>query len=335
MPHEALLYEKLDDKKVQCHLCAHACTIRPDAFGVCGVRQNRDGVLYTLVYGDVIASHVDPIEKKPLYHFFPGSTSYSIATIGCNFKCSFCQNWQISQVSKKGAALAGYPMKPAEIVQEAKQSGCTSISYTYTEPTVFFEYAYDTAQIAKKEGLYNNFVTNGYMTKKALDTIRPYLDACNVDLKSFKDSFYVSFCKAHLAPVLESIVYMKKIGIWVEVTTLVIPGQNDSDEELTNIAEFIAGISNDIPWHVSRFRPEYTYNDSHPTPLGTLRKAKKIGTNAGLRYVYLGNVLEGNNTYCSQCDSLLIERAGFGISKYYLKNNACSQCNTPLEGTFS
>ncbi len=334
MPHEAMLYEKLNENKARCNLCAHRCTLSPDMFGVCGVRQNLDGTLYTLVYGDVIASHVDPIEKKPLYHFFPGSAAYSIATVGCNFKCSFCQNWQISQVGKKGASIAGYPMEPKEIVSEAKRNGCKSISYTYTEPTIFFEYAYDTAKEAKKAGLVNSFVTNGFMTKEALDTIRPYLDACNVDLKSFQDKFYVSLCKGHVGPVLESIAYMKRLGIWVEVTTLVIPGENDSDEELANIAEFIAGISIDIPWHISRFRPEYTYNNSYPTPLETLRRAKKIGEKAGLSYIYLGNVLEGNNTHCSNCNALLIERAGFGVTKNYLHENACPKCNTPLDGIF-
>ncbi|MBU1863181.1 MAG: AmmeMemoRadiSam system radical SAM enzyme [Candidatus Omnitrophica bacterium] len=329
-----MLYEKLKDGKVTCNLCAHLCTIPQGQFGMCGVRTNKEGTLYSLVYGSVIASHVDPIEKKPFYHFFPGSTAYSIATVGCNFKCSFCQNWQISQVGKRGAAIDGYAMTPEQIVEDALQTGCKNISYTYTEPTIFFEYAYDTARVAKEKGLYNTFVTNGYMTADALTVIKPYLDGANVDLKSFREDFYVSLCKGHLKPVLESIEHMKKEGIWVEVTTLLIPGQNDSVEELTQIAEFIASVGTDIPWHISRFRPEYTYTDSVPTPLASLRKAKEIGEAAGLRYVYMGNVLEDANTVCCSCNNVLIERTGFSITHYTLKENTCSLCGTVVDGVF-
>ena len=333
---EALLYEKLDDKKVHCFLCSHHCNILPDKFGVCGVRQNKDGRLYTHVYGEVIASHVDPIEKKPLYHFLPGSNSYSIATAGCNLKCDFCQNWQISQVSKKnGSGITGYELAPEQIVKEAKKNGCKSISYTYTEPTIFFEYAYDTARLAKKNGIYNNFVTNGYMTKEALETIRPYLDACNVDLKSFNDGFYKKMCKGCLEPVLDSIKTMKELGIWVEITTLIVPGQNDSDKELKDIAGFIANLSPEIPWHISRFHPDYKYLNSMPTPIETLRKAKKIGEEAGLRYIYLGNTIEGNNTYCYNCKSLLIERAIFDVVSYNIKDNRCPKCSIIIDGKFS
>ena len=334
MIREALLYEKLDDKKVHCFLCSHHCNILPDKFGVCNVRQNKDGKLYTHVYGKVIASHIDPIEKKPLYHFLPGSDSYSIATAGCNLKCDFCQNWQISQASKENDSVAGYELTPEQIVKEAKKNGCKSISYTYTEPTIFFEYAYDTARLAKENGIYNNFVTNGYMTQKALEAIRPYLDACNVDLKSFNDEFYKKMCKAHLEPVLDSIKTMKKLGIWVEITTLIVPGQNDSDKELKDIAGFIVNLGPEIPWHISRFHPDYKYLNSEPTPIETLRKAKKIGEEAGLRYIYLGNVIEGNNTYCYNCNSLLIERAIFDVVSYNIKDNRCPKCSTIIDGTF-
>jgi len=289
---EAMLYEKLDGGNVRCNLCAHQCKIAPDKFGICGVRKNQDGKLYTHVYGDVIASHVDPIEKKPLYHFLPGSFSYSIATVGCNFKCSFCQNWKISQASKRDKDVSGYELKPEEVVREAKKNNCKSISYTYTEPTIFFEYAHDTARLAKKAGLSNIFVTNGYMTEEALEVIKPYLDACNVDLKSFREDFYRDMCQAHLGPVLNSIKTMKKLGIWVEITTLVVTGKNDSDEEFKDIAEFIAGVDPAIPWHISRFHPDFKYLEAGSTLIERLKRAREIGKKAGLQHIHLGNVIE-------------------------------------------
>ena len=331
---EAMLYERLDGQKVQCSLCAHCCRIAPANFGICGVRENKDGKLCTHVYGKVIASHVDPIEKKPLYHFLPGSDSYSIATVGCNFKCLFCQNWQISQAGKKGEDNPGYELSPEEVVKNAKKNNCRSISYTYTEPTIFFEYAYECARLAREEGLYNNFVTNGYMTENSLETIRPYLDACNVDLKSFSEDFYKRMCQARLEPVLHSIKIMKKLGIWVEVTTLIMPGQNDSDGELKQIAEFIASVGPQIPWHISRFHPDYKYLDSMPTPTETLKRARCIGKEAGLRYIYLGNVLEGNDTYCYNCKELLIKRTIFEVDKNNLDNGKCPKCRTFIDGKF-
>jgi pyruvate formate lyase activating enzyme len=249
---EARLWKKLDNQMVHCYLCAHECKILESKFGVCGVRQNVQGVLYTMVYADVIAANIDPIEKKPLYHFLPGSRSYSIATIGCNFKCGFCQNWQISQASaKEDYGHARREVLPRQVVEEAVKNNCRSISYTYTEPTIFFEFAFDTAQLAEEAGLYNVFVTNGYMTRQALETIQPYLTAANVDLKSFSDASYKKNCQARLQPVLDTISSMKSLGVWVEVTTLVIPGENDSDNELKHIAEFLAGVDCMIPWHIS------------------------------------------------------------------------------------
>ncbi len=336
MKKEAMLYERIENKRVHCYLCAHECKIADSKLGVCGVRQNIDGSLYTLVYAQAIAANIDPIEKKPLYHFLPGSSSYSIATIGCNFKCGFCQNWQISQVSmKNGAIVSGRELKPEQVVEEARRHGCASISYTYTEPTIFFEYAYDTARLAKAAGLYNVFVTNGFMTKPALNTIRPYLDAANVDLKSFSDDFYKSNCKGRLQPVLDSIAYMKELAIWVEVTTLVIPGENDSDEELEEIAGFIASLDQGIPWHISRFRPDYEFSDRAATPLETLRKAKGIGRKQGLRYVYLGNVFEDNDAYCYNCNALLVKRTYMGTEKLNLKNGRCPSCGTQIDGVWS
>ena len=288
-----------------------------------------------MAYGRLIAANIDPIEKKPLYHFLPGSISYSIATIGCNFKCGFCQNWQISQASiKEGESAPGREAMPEQIVEAAKKSNCQSISYTYTEPTIYFEYAYDTARLARQAGLSNVFVTNGYMTRQALETIKPYLDAANVDLKSFRDESYKNMCKARLQPVLDTIAAMKELGIWVEVTTLVIPGENDSDEELGQIAAFLAGIDGDIPWHISQFHPDYQFDDHGVTPMETLRKARDIGRRAGLRYVYLGNVREGTNTNCPRCRELIVERRYMGLNKLNLNNGRCPICGTTISGVW-
>ncbi len=294
MMQEAMFYNKAKGKEAQCYLCAHNCKIALGQFGFCGVRQNIQGVLNTLVYAQVIAANVDPIEKKPLYHFLPGSMSFSIATVGCNFRCGFCQNWQISQVSGQDNAREVYKLMPERIVEEAKKNHCQSISYTYTEPTIFFEYAYDIAKVAKQAGLKNIFVTNGYMSREALETISPYLDAANIDLKSFREKFYVENCKGHLQPVLDSIKLAKKLGVWIEITTLIIPGYNDSVSELSDIAGFIASVGKDIPWHISRFHPDYHFLNQKLTPIETLKKAEDLGKKAGLDHVYLGNVKDVN-----------------------------------------
>lgn len=333
---EALLYEKLGDNLVHCYLCAHHCRITDQKFGFCGVRQNLNGILYTHAYAEVIAAHVDPIEKKPLYHFLPGSKSFSIATIGCNLHCEFCQNWEISQVSfRDGAQLGQEEFSPEEIVEEAIRNGCKSISYTYTEPTIFFEYAYETARLAKEKDLCNIFVTNGYMTKEALEMIKPYLDAANVDLKFFKDSSYKKVCSGSLTPVLDTIKLMKELKIWVEITTLVVPGENDSDEELSGIAKFIAGVDKNIPWHVSRFHPDYKLTHSHPTPETTLEKAQGLGYKAGLKFIYAGNVYGwGNDTICPECKKLLIKREAFNIFDYNISENRCIYCSAQIPGRF-
>jgi len=333
---EARLWEKLDHQKVHCYLCAHECKISESKFGVCGVRQNVQGVLYTMVYADVIAANIDPIEKKPLYHFLPGSRSYSIATIGCNFKCGFCQNWQISQASaNEGYGNSRREILPRQIVEAAIKNHCRSISYTYTEPTIFFEFAYDTALLAREAGLYNVFVTNGYMTRQALETIRPYLTAVNVDLKSFSDASYKKNCKARLQPVLDTISAMKQQGVWVEVTTLVIPGENDSDSEFKQIAEFIAGVDLMIPWHISRFHPDYEFTDHKATPLETLRRAREIGQQAGLYNIYLGNVPDGADTFCYQCHNPVIERRYMELNKQLLQNGHCPHCGAEIAGIWS
>ena len=337
---EAVLYEKQAGDQTACRVCSHFCKLDPGQYGICGVRQNKEGVLYTLVYGDLIAVHVDPIEKKPLYHFLPASLSLSVATIGCNFKCSFCQNWQISQASKKEKgsrikSLSGQHVDPREVVEAAVNQGCRSISYTYTEPTVFFEYALDTSKLAKENGLANVFVTNGYMSQDTLETINPYLDACNVDLKSFRDEFYKDICKASLQPVLESIQRMKELDIWVEVTTLIVPGLNDSSAELKDIAEFISGVDPEIPWHISRFHPDFQYAESGATPVATLRSAFDIGKEAGLSHIYIGNVLGmAEDTICSRCGEMLIKRSGFSVSESRIKDGNCPSCGAVVSGRY-
>ncbi len=336
MRKEALLYEKLDDKMVRCYLCAHQCKIADSKFGFCGGRQNIDTTLYTHVYGQVIAANVDPIEKKPLYHFLPGSTSFSIATIGCNFHCSFCQNWEISQSNiRNGFDSYAREFSSQEVVDTALKNKCKSISYTYTEPTIFFEYALDCARLAKEKGLSNNFVTNGYMTAQALQMIKPYLDAANVDLKFFREESYRKICSGSLKPVLESIELMRKLDIWVEITTLVVPGANDSQEELNDIARYIAGVDKNIPWHISRFYPNYKFTDQQPTPERTLKIAQDLGNQAGLSYVYVGNVYGwGNDTYCHNCKKLLIKREGFSVLKNNIKQGKCVYCDLLIPGVF-
>jgi pyruvate formate lyase activating enzyme len=334
---EAMLYEKLSEGQVRCNLCAHRCAIKPDKRGVCGVRENREGVLYSLVYGTLIAENIDPIEKKPFFHVCPASRSYSIATVGCNFSCDFCQNHDISQMPRTTRMITGDDFLPTEIVARAKKSGSKTIAYTYTEPTIYFELAYDTAKIAAENGLINVFVTNGFMTTEAIETIAPYLSAANVDLKSFRDDFYKKKCGARLNPVLESLKKMKEKGIWVEITTLLIPTLNDSEEELKDIAQFIANLGVETPWHISRFHPQFKMQNLPATPVALLHRAVEIGKQAGLKYVYSGNVPgdEGENTYCFNCGNLLIERYGFRIVRNNLQGNKCPKCGTELEGVLS
>lgn len=321
---------------VSCRLCAHRCVVKPGRAGVCAVRENRGGRLVTLVYGEAAAAHVDPIEKKPFYHFWPGSKALSVATAGCNFRCGFCQNWQISQSPRRpGGAIGGEPFPPEAVVRAALDAGCRSVSYTYTEPTVFFEYAYDTARLAREAGLLNTFVTNGYMTAEALETVRPFLDAANVDLKAFRDETYRAVCGARLEPVLETIRLMRQLGVWVEVTTLVVPGLNDGPAELGDMARFIAGVGPDIPWHISRFHPDFEYAGTPPTPLAALRAAAEAGRRAGLRHIYVGNVPgEPEDTACASCGEVLIRRRGFDVLENALRGSRCPRCGTELAGRF-
>jgi pyruvate formate lyase activating enzyme len=334
---EAYLYQKKEGNKVHCHLCNHHCLITDGDRGLCNVRENRSGVLLSLVYGKVIAGHVDPIEKKPLFHFLPGSLSYSIATAGCNFKCAFCQNADISQMPVDHNKIAGRDSSPNEIVKDAVENHALSISYTYTEPTIYFETALDTARLAVAEGLKNVFVSNGYMTKECLQEIDPHLHAANVDLKAFDDRFYRDLCGGKLAPVLRTIETMKEMGIWLEVTTLLIPGLNDSEEELKKLARFLAELDSGIPWHISRFHPTYKLNHIHSTDVESIRRARDIGFEAGLEYVYTGNVPgeNGENTFCGSCREPIIERIGFRVVGNRLEDGKCPSCGIDIPGVWT
>ena len=336
---KALLYEKLEDNKVRCQACAQNCLILPDKTGICGVRKNQKGELYSLVYGRIIARHIDPIEKKPLYHFMPGAQSYSIATIGCNFRCLFCQNADIAQGAKEGyyfsqLAISGEELSSEEIIKDAQEQNCKIMAYTYTEPTVFIEYALDTMKLAKEKKMKNVWVSNGYMSEKALNLIAPHLDAINVDLKSFSDNFYKRICGAKLQPVLDTLKRIKKLGIWVEVTTLLIPDENDSDEELENIAKFIKNeLGEETPWHISGFFPTYKLTQSIPTPKETIQKAYDIGKAMGLKYVYGGNIIDEQmeNTYCPKCDTVVIRRTGFESQIKYTPEGKCPECGEKID----
>ncbi len=333
---EALLYDRLKKKTVQCHLCAHRCVIKDGKRGICGVRENRAGRLETLVYDKIIAAHIDPIEKKPLFHFYPGTLAYSVGTVGCNFRCRFCQNSDIAQMpADNGGRIMGKSVSPGDIVEDAAKSGCRSIAYTYTEPTVFFELALATAKLANPAGIKNIFVTNGYMTAEALDMACPFLDAANVDLKAFSDDFYKKMCGGRLAPVLDTLKKMRMLDIFVEVTTLLIPGANDDPEELKALAGFIAKeLGTDTPWHVSRFHPTYRLTDRGPTPLATLNAARDIGLKAGLKYVYTGNIpgQDSENTFCYACGTRLIDRRGFCVSQNRIHGSQCPECGVLIHG---
>ncbi len=333
---EAYLYEPLKEKTVKCNLCNQRCVIKDGRRGICGVRENSGGRLDTLVYGRLIAQNIDPIEKKPLFHMIPGSLSYSVATVGCNFKCRFCQNADIAQMPEdRQGMIVGDVYSPEEVVRGAKRGDCRSIAYTYTEPTIYFEFALETAKLAREAGIKNVFVTNGYMAPEALEMVSPYLDGANVDLKAFTDDFYKKYCGARIEPVKETLKGMKAKGILVEITTLIIPGLNDDREELGRLARFIADdLGPETPWHISRFHPTYKLTDRPATPVETLVEARRIGMEAGLRYVYTGNVPgeKGESTYCYGCGTPLIERWGFSIRKNRITDGRCPDCAAAIDG---
>jgi pyruvate formate lyase activating enzyme len=334
MLYDALLYDELDNNLVQCKLCSHRCKISEGSRGICRVRENQGGKLYTRVYGNLISMNVDPIEKKPLYHFYPGSKSFSIAMPGCNFRCEWCQNWQISQMPKLMDLPHGKRIMPEEVVREAIKTGCLSISYTYTEPTIFFEYSLDTAKLAQAQGIKNVYVTNGFMTSEMLEMIHPYLDAANVDIKAFRDEPYRKLMGGRLDPVLESCKLMKSLGIWLEITTLIVPGINDEPKELMALAKFIVEkLGPETPWHLSRFYPQYKMVNSSPTDESLLYDTKKMGETAGLKYIYIGNVPGKDNTNCKSCRHPLITRGGYSVRLTGLdQEGRCEKCGTIFDG---
>ena len=327
---QALFSTTLLDDIVQCNLCPHHCTIKPDKTGICQVRKNIDGTLYSLVYGHPVSQSIDPVEKKPLFHFFPGSKTYSIATVGCNLKCKHCQNADISQLHEE--PKFSIEISPKTIVQSAIENKTQSISYTYTEPTIFYEYAYDIAQLAHEQGLKNIFVTNGYIEDEAVHKIAPFIDAANIDLKAMNDKFYKRVCGARLQPVLNAIKTYVDQDIWVEITTLIIPGYNDDERELGDIARFIYDINPNIPWHVTGFSPTYQLTNVPPTTVSMLKKAVHIGRETGLSYVYPGNRGFGEQTLCPICGKELIRRDGFRVSTNKINDDSCPDCQAKISG---
>ena len=336
----AWLSKKLADGRILCEACNQHCKIHAGEYGLCGIRKVENGQLNLLTYGLAAAVNVDPVEKKPMFHFLPGSSAFSFGTVGCNFSCKFCQNYDISQYPKEHHhEIVGRKLAPQSAVDLALENGCQSIAYTYNEPVVFFEYTYDTAKIAHEAGLKNIYVTSGYETHKAIDTIAPFLDGMNIDIKGYSQSFYKEICGAALKPVLDTIQYAHKKGIWIETTTLLIPGHNDSDEEIRAIAKFQADLDLSMPWHISAFHPMCKMLDVPPTPPETLRRAYDIGKDAGLKYVYVGNIDDEarESTYCPGCGQLVIDRSGHigqYVTNHLNKEGVCPSCGYKVEGVW-
>lgn len=340
MSHVAWLSKKLDSGKILCQACSQSCKLEEGEYGICGVRRVEDGELRLLVYGIAAAVNVDPVEKKPMFHFLPKSRAFSVGTVGCNLSCKFCQNYDISQYPKEhNHKITGHELPPERIVDMAIENSCDSIAYTYNEPIVFFEYTYDTAKIAHEKGLKNIYVTSGFETRKAIDLLAPYIDGMNIDIKSFSEEFYKETCGARLKPVLDAVTYAHEKGIWVEITTLLIPGKNDSNEEIRSIAKFIANLDVFMPWHLSAFHPTYKMLDVPRTPESTLLRAYKIGQEEGLKYVYVGNVdnEDYESTYCPRCKKRVIDRSG-NIGQFVVNeldaNGTCPHCGYNLEGVW-
>ncbi len=327
---EAYLYKKLKKNNVQCRNCAHYCSVAPGKRGICGVRENQNGKLYALNYGKLVALNIDPIEKKPLFHFLPGSNSLSIAAVGCNLKCLNCQNYDISQGFKASKEIPGENYSPKDIVKIALDNNLPSISYTYTEPTIFSEFALDTMKIARKKGLKNVWVSNGFMSKESAEMVIPYLDAGNIDIKGFSEDFYQKICGARLKPILDTAKLMKKSGVWLEITTLAIPGLSDSKEMFQQIAGFIKNdLGVETPWHISRFSPQISWQlkEKQETPVSILEMAYDAGKENGLKYVYTGNIpgLPSENTLCPKCKNLVIKRIGYSVERFDEKGK-CPKC---------
>ena len=333
---KALLGETAGNHRVICRLCAHECRIAEGKTGICRVRKNVGGELFSLNSDRVVAAHIDPIEKKPLYHFLPGSRSFSVAAMGCNFSCRFCQNHAISMVDEE-TAIQGDAVAPEQLVALAKEHNARSIAYTYTEPTVFFELVLETARRARAAGIRNVLVSNGYLTSRALALLGPFLDGANIDLKAFSDGFYRKYCSARLQPVLETIAAVKAMGIWLEVTTLLIPGLNDEPRQIAELVGFLRGLDRDIPWHVSRFFPQYHMEDIPPTDAESICRYLRLAEDGGLHFPYGGNLPDSrwSHTLCPQCRGMLIERSGYHARIVGLHEGACRSCGAAVAGVWS
>jgi len=332
---EARHYEKLPHKKIRCTLCPRKCVIDDQERGYCGVRENRGGVYYTLVYGKPCTWHIDPIEKKPLFHFLPGTRAFSISTVGCNIECKFCQNWQISQIRPE--QFLEYIASPQEIARAADATGCASIAYTYAEPIVFYEYMYDCAVEGRKRGIRSVMISNGYINPEPMRQLCEVLDAVKIDFKAYTERFYREICRGHLKPVLDTLVLLKQIGIWFEMVYLVIPTQNDSPDEIRRMCRWILReLGPDVPLHFTRFYPQYKLRNLPPTPVKTLERAWKIAREEGLHFVYIGNVPghRAESTYCPSCGTRLIYRIGYATEIENLDGGRCSHCGMPIPGVW-
>ena len=335
MKREAKFWKPIENKKIQCHLCSHNCKINDGKIGICGIRKNEQGKLYTLIYGSCSSLAADPIEKKPLYHFHPGTQAYSLGTIGCNFKCLHCQNYSISTADSKFPYIRD--ITPEQVVQLAQEHGCRGIAWTYNEPTIWHEFAFDASKLAKKAGLYTVYVSNGYISEEPLKELSQYLDAINVDVKAFQDEFYKRVCKARLELVLNTCERAKELGIHLETTYLVIPGMNDSVDEVKNFCKWVLEkLGPDTPVHFSRFHPDHDMTNISATPFETLSKIYELAKEIGLLYVYLGNLPPGNyeNTYCPSCGALCIERQGYTVRLKGLKDGSCAKCGANISVRF-
>jgi pyruvate formate lyase activating enzyme len=333
---EALFYQKIENKVVQCQLCPRICIIPNGKRGFCGVRENRAGILYTLVYAKPVAIHIDPIEKKPLFHFLPGTSAFSVATSGCNLRCKFCQNWHISQVADPEEVEYIY-LEPADLIEKVEESGSPTIAYTYTEPTIFYEYMLETAGLAKQKGIKNIMHSCGYINEQPLRELAKYLDAANIDLKGFTNDFYAKMSEATLEPVLKSLKILKEEGVYVEITNLVLSGYNDDSDSIVKMCLWIKeNLGSDTPLHFSRAFPMYKLLSLNPTPVEILERARQIALDCGLKYVYIGNVA-GNpaeNTYCPKCKKIVIKRAGYTILENNLEDGKCKFCAETIEGVW-
>ncbi len=335
-PKEAMFYEKLDGQMVQCHICPRNCTIPGGALGFCRARQNTHGTLYALGYGAPCAVHIDPVEKKPFFNFYPGSEAFSLASAGCNLRCKFCQNWEISQVSPLDTE--NFSLSPLDVVNQALKEKCPIIAYTYSEPTNFYEYMLDICKLARKRGLKNVYHSNGYINPEPLQNLCPYLDAANIDLKGFSDNYYQKICGAHLQPVLDTLVMLHKNGVWLEITNMVLPGENDSPEEIKQMCQWIKNnLGPDVPLHFSRFYPTYQLKNLPPTPIETLEKARETALAEGLHYVYIGNVVghPAENTYCPNCHNAVVKRTGYNVLEVHITKGLCDYCHHPIAGRWN